>query len=47
MSDPQATPSPLRKALSKVGYLSAIGLLVFIVGVILYSVYAIFATVNY
>ena len=47
MSDQQPPISPTRKAISWVGYLAAIGLLVFIVGTILYSIYAIFTTSDY
>ncbi len=47
MSDQQAPVSPVRKALSWVGYLAAIGLLLFIVGTIFYSIYAIFTTSDY
>ncbi len=47
MNDQQTTPSPHRKALKLVTYLAAIGLLLFLVGTILYSLYAIFTTTNY
>lgn len=47
MSDQQAPISSTRKALSWVGYLAAIGLLVFIVGTIIFSIYAIFTTTDY
>jgi len=47
MSDQETPILPTRKALSWLGYLAAIGLLLFIVGTILYSIYAIFTTADY
>ena len=47
MSDQQNPASPARKFLSLLGYMSAIGLLLFIAGTILYSIWAIFTTTDY
>lgn len=47
MNDQETPLSPTRKILSLLGYLAAIGLLLFIVGTILYSIFAIFTTTDY
>lgn len=47
MSDQQSPVSPTRKIVSWLGYLAAIGLLLFIAGTILYSIWAIFTTTDY
>ena len=44
MSDPTNAPSTLRKLLSLTGYLAAIGLLLFILFAIFFSIWSIFST---
>lgn len=47
MSDQEVPASPTRKFISLLGYIAAIGLLLFIAGTILYSIWAIFTTTDY
>lgn len=47
MSDQEAPVSSTRKFMSLLGYVAAIGLLLFIAGTILYSIWAIFTTTDY